>query len=305
MNVLENIDLLKLIGRQESQSLIPLSDFEDSILNRLKNGISQFGDELPWHKHQDNFRFRPHEVTLWAGINGHGKSLVLSHVMAHLMKTTTCILASLEMKADAVGERLIKQIAGLGKPAAGFSKGILKWTDDRLWIYDELDTVEHQRIIGMCIYAFTELKINHVFIDSLMKCGMDDDDYNAQKRFVDRLCWVAKAHGGHIHLVAHMRKGKSEFDVPDKFDVLGSSAITNLVDNVAIVHRNLRKEMLIEKGDDVDKMVPDSIVKVVKQRHGDWQGKINLWLDKESQQFKGSPDGKLEWFDIKPLEKVA
>ena len=307
MNVLENVDLLKFIGKQESQSIIPLSDFEDSIIDRLANGFAQFGDELPWHKHHDHFRFRPHEVTLWAGINGHGKSLVLSHVMAHLMKTTTCILASLEMKADAVGERLIKQIAGLENPASGFTKGILRWTDDRLWIYDELDTVEHKRRIGMCIYAFTELNIQHVFIDSLMKCGMDDDDYNAQKRFVDRLCWVAKAHGGHIHLVAHMRKGKSEFDVPDKFDVLGSSAITNLVDNVAIVHRNKKKESEIEKGGDADemKMIPDSIVKIVKQRHGNWEGKMNLWLDKESQQFKSSPDGKLEWFDIKPMEAVA
>lgn len=299
MNVLENIDLLEFIGRQESQSIIPLSDFKDSILERLANGIKHFGDEIPWEKHHDNFRLRPHEVTLWAGINGHGKSLVLSHVMAHLMKSTKCILASLEMKADAVGERLVKQIAGLEKPTDSFSRGILDWTDDKLWIYDELDTVEHKRIIGMCIYAFTELNIQHVFIDSLMKCGMDEDDYNSQKRFVDRLCWVAKTHGGHIHLVAHMRKGKTEFDVPDKFDVMGSSAITNLVDNVVIVHRNKKKEMEMEKGNDVDKMIPDSIVKVVKQRHGDWEGKINLWLDKPSQQFKGSPDGRLEWFDVK------
>ena len=299
MNVLEDVDLLEFIGRQESQSMIPLSDFEDVIIERMANGVSCYGDEIPWQKHQDNFRFRPHEVTLWAGINGHGKSLVLSHVMAHLMKTSSCILASLEMKADSVGERLVKQISGCGKPTTNFIKAVLNWTDDRLWIYDELDTVEHKRIIGMCIYAFSELKIQHVFIDSLMKCGMDEDDYNSQKRFVDRLCWVAKTHGGHIHLVAHMRKGKTEFDIPDKFDVMGSSAITNLVDNVAIVHRNKKKEFEIEKGNEVEKMVPDSIVKIVKQRHGEWEGKINLWLDKESQQFKGSPDGRLEWFDIK------
>lgn len=305
MNILEDVDLLQFIGKQESQYIIPLSDHQESIIDRLKTGITVYGDELPWRKTHELFRFRPHEVTLWAGINGHGKSLVLSHVMAHLMKSSRCILASLEMHIDALGERLVRQIGGTGKPTQSYTSDILRWTGNRLWIYDQLDTVEHERIIGMCIYAFTVLKIDHVFIDSLMKCGMDDDDYNAQKKFIDRLCWVAKTHGGHIHLVAHMKKGKTEHDIPDKFDVLGASAITNLVDNVAIVHRNKKKECQFENGESVSNMVPDSTIKVVKQRHGEWEGKINLWFDKASQQFRGSPDGRLELFDIPTSDATA
>jgi len=298
MNKLDDVDLLQFIGKQESQFLCPLGDYQEDILARLATGVKVHGDETPWHKASELFRFRPAEVTLWVGINGHGKSMVLSHVMAHLMKSTICVLASLEMSIAAIGERLIKQIAGNGMPTTEFAAQVLSWTDNRLWVYDQQDTVEHDRIIGLCIYSFTVLKADHIFIDSLMKCGIDEDNYNAQKRFVDRLCWVAKTHGGHIHLVAHMRKSKTEHDIPDKFDVMGSSSITNLVDNIAIVHRNKAKEEKVENGENVEKMIPDAIVKVVKQRHGEWEGKINLWFDKSSQQFKGSPDGRLEWFEI-------
>ena len=80
--------------------------------------------------------------------------------------------------------------------------------------------------------ALKELKIQHVVIDSLMKCGIMDDDYNGQKQFVDCLCWAAKTYGGHIHLIHHIRKTRSEEEIPDKFDVMGASALTNLVDNV-------------------------------------------------------------------------
>ena len=52
-------------------------------------------------------------------------------------------------------------------------------------------------------------------IDSLVKCGVGVDDYNAQKKFVDALCWAAKQHKVHIHLVNHIRKGNNETEIPD------------------------------------------------------------------------------------------
>jgi len=152
MNVLEDVDLLQFIGTQESQFISPLSDFDESIVNRLNTGITVYGDELPWHKTHDLFRFRPHEVTLWAGINGHGKSMVISHVMAHLMKTSRCILASLEMHIDALGERLVKQIGGTGIPTAMYAKDILQWTKNHALV-DDKDSLR-QLIFhhGICIY---------------------------------------------------------------------------------------------------------------------------------------------------------
>ncbi len=224
--------------------------------------------------------------------------MVLSHVTAHLMKQTRCLIASLEMPIASTGNRLLRQIGGLDNPTVSYIDEMLQWTSDKLWIYDELDTVKSERILGMCIYAMTELKIKHVVIDSLMKCGISGDDYNRQKEFVDRLCWEAKTYGGHIHLVHHMRKGRSESETPDKFDVKGAGEITDLVDNLIIVHRNKDKEKKIEQGKSVEDFVPDSTLTVAKQRHGEWEGVINLWFHKSSQQFTHSSDLRLERFDL-------
>jgi len=305
MKTLDDIDFLKFVGKQESQFITNLSEFGDDIKNRFKNGINNFGDELPWNKTHDHFRLRPSEVTIWAGINGHGKSLVLSHVMAHLMKTTTCLIASLEMPIASTGNRLLRQIGGISNPTPEFVDQMLQWTDDRLWIYDELDTVKSERILGMCIYAMTELNIKHIVIDSLMKCGIGGDDYNKQKDFVDRLCWAAKTHGGHIHLVHHMRKGHSENETPDKFDVKGAGEITDLVDNLVIVHRNKSKEKKIQDNKPVEDFEPDATLTIAKQRHGEWEGKINLWFHQESQQFTPSSSLNTEYFQINQVEAVA
>ena len=77
-----------------------------------------------------------------------------------------------------------------------------------------------------------KLGCKHIVIDSLMKCGIGEEDYQAQGDFVDKLCWIAKKYDVHIHLVHHMRKGRSEDDIPDKFDVKGASRITDMVDNL-------------------------------------------------------------------------
>ena len=150
----------------------------------------------------------------------------------------------------------------------------------------------------MCIYAMTVLKIKHIVIDSLMKCGINGDDYNGQKTFVDRLCWAAKTYGGHIHLVHHMRKGRSESDAPDKFDVKGAGEITDMVDNLVIVHRNKEKERAIENGEHVHDGICDTTLIVAKQRHGEWEGKIKLWFHKESQRFASGSNLITENFDI-------
>ena len=302
VNRLDDIDFLKFIGKQESQYLEPVKTFVDDIHQIFDCGIQTYGDTLPWKKTEDSFRLRPNEVTLWAGINGHGKSLVTSHVFAHLLKTNRCLIASLEMPINRTCHRLFRQIAGTSNPTRRFRDDVINWLDDKLWFYDQLDTVASEKIIGMCIYAFTELKIDHIVIDSLMKCGIPNKDTEKIQSFIDRLMWVAKTHGGHIHLVHHMRKGESEDKVPNKFDVKGAGEITDMVDNVVIVWKNKKKAKAIEDGKTVDKMTPDGVVNVVKQRHGEWEGTIPLYFDQPSYQFKGSPGGRLEWFDIKSAE---
>jgi hypothetical protein len=105
-----------------------------------------------------------------------------------------------------------------------------------------------------------------------------EDDYNAQKDFVNELCAFAQAHQVHIHLVHHVRKGESEMSAPGKLDIKGAGAITDMVDNVFIVWRN-------KKAEREGKGEPTCIVACVKQRNGEYEGKFGFWFDLESQQY--------------------
>jgi len=259
------------------------------------------GATLPWAKTHQNVRLRPGEVSVWGGINGHGKSLVTGQCLLWLLADHRSLIASLEMKPEATLERMIRQASGVERYRDEFEAGFLKWTDDKLWVYDQLDTVPSDRILGLCHYAAKELGIEHIVIDSLMKCGIRKDDYDGQTAFIDRLCWAAKSLNIHIHLVHHMRKGEKEEQRPGKFDIRGAGEIVDMVDNLFICHRNKSKERKRDAGENVDYDEPDATVTVAKARHGEWEGLINLWFDAPSLQFVSEPGQGAMRYDMVPF----
>jgi len=301
MKKINEHDFAGFVGRQESQFIIPASDLTDDVVDVFENGSQIAGVMMPWSKTHNYVRLRPGEVSIWCGVNGHGKSLILNQVCAWTLHEAKWLIASLEMKPMSTMYRMCRQISGRTDPTVDYVKRFMSWTDDRLWIYDQLDTVEPDRIIGMIHYAATQLGIQHILIDSLMKCGLGGpDDYNAQKKFIDRLCWAAKSNNVHIHLVAHMRKGISENHQPDKFDIKGASEISDMVDNVFIVHRNKDKEEKVRLKKEVDSEMPDCTLRVAKQRHGEWEGVFNFWFHGEGMQYV--PNSSLRAMPFLPLQ---
>jgi len=284
----DDIDFIKFLGAQESQYLERASNWTDEVIERLDGKGGTSGDILPWMKTHNLVALRPGEVSVWGGFNGHGKSQILNQVCAWGLKKSRWLIASMEMKPAATLHRMVRQVTGVKDVATNYARDFLRWTDDRLWIYDQLDTVKKERILGMIHYAAQELKINHIVIDSLMKCGIPNDDFNAQKEFIDRVCWAAKTENIHVHIVHHMRKGQNEVTRPNKHDFRGAGEITDLVDNVFIVHRNKGKEEKIQKGEAADPNEPDCTLGIAKQRHGEWEGVFKLWFHPESMQFTPS-----------------
>lgn len=238
-----------------------------------------------FNKMRGKFDLRPAEVTLWAGINGHGKTTLLSQVLLRAMESgQRAGLASFEMKPAVSMAKMTRQAAGTGQPSIGYIRGFHKWTDDRLWIYDHLGRVATKRVLAVATYMRKELGIDHMVIDSLMKCGIGTDDYTAQKDFVNDLCSVAQDTGLGIHLVVHMRKGENERSAPDKFDVKGASEIVDLADNLVVCWKNVRKLAKAEQDREPDD--PDAFVRIAKQRHFTWEGSFAFWFDPDTQQFR-------------------
>lgn len=276
----------------EHANVKPAIEFMGDLITFFNADTTYSGASLPWTKTHEQFRLRPAEVTIWAGFNGHGKSLVLGQIVLHLLKAQKVCIASFEMRPVTTLSRMCRQALGANNPTDEYVRRFCDRAGEKLWFYDQHGTVSTERVIAVIHFAAEKLGVQHFVIDSLMKCGISEDDYNGQKRFIDRLCAVAKDTGCHIHLVAHSRKGQDEFTAPNKMDIKGSGSITDQVDNVMTVWRNKRKEQALAAGkaDAEMQSLPDALIICDKQRNGEWEGKFGLWFDKPSFRFidKGS-----------------
>lgn len=290
MNIIKDRDFREFVARQESQSVRPAADFIDEAMDRLANGVSCHGDPLPWTKTHESFRFREGEISIWAGVNGGGKSLVMGQTAIWLAKETKVLIASMEMLGAATVARMLRQGSGVSEPSPMFVEKFRDYTKDNLWIYDQIGTVDPNNIIGMIHWGATELGIKHFMIDSLVKCGVDQSKNEPQKHFVDALCWAAKEHKVHVHLVVHVRKQSDERSIPDRFAIKGAGEITDLADNVLICSRNGAKEADKRAERAVDDEDPDCFIRVAKQRHGEWDGVYGFWWHEQSQQWVPKPN---------------
>ncbi len=266
--------------------VLPASGWLDQVIDHFYKPDDTPKVRMGWRKTQADFYFRPAEVSLWAGINGHGKSQLVGQVVLDLMaQNETVCIASLEMAPGRVMMRMARQAHGSSTPSVPYLKQFHAWTDGRLWLYDHVGSSTPQTILAVIRYAVDKFKVKHFVVDNLAKVIAGEDDYNKQKDFVNSLCTIANSTGVHIHLVLHVKKGKTENDMPGKFDIKGSGAITDLVDNVFIVWRNKGKEAKVRDGDGSDGDLPDAILTLEKQRNGETEGKYPLWFDGPSFQY--------------------
>jgi twinkle protein len=271
-------------------------DFLDDIKESYLSADKDTKIVLPWTNTHSSFAFRQGEVTVYAGSNGGGKSLLTGQIALHLVKQgqSVCI-ASFEMKPERTLQRMLRQFSGeslddpLTNDRAGFITKMVdrmdKFLSDRMYLYDQQGTTSPEKVIAMSRYCAVELGVKHIFIDSLMKCVKNEDDFNGQKSFIDELTALARDHNVHIHLVHHIRKQQSDETQPNKNDLKGSGSISDQVDNVFLVWRNKKKENQKNRGEVIDETQPDTFLMCEKQRNGDGQEWYGLWYDSLSQQF--------------------
>lgn len=252
--------------------------YRDDVVAYLAGGDTLRGATLPWQKTHEHIRFRPGEVSLWMGVNGHGKSLLTSHVMLDFLHQgqKVCI-ASFEMKPKATIARICKQASASAQPSERFVDATISHATGKLWLYDKMGHTDPEHLLAIMRYAVNKFGLQHFVIDSLMKVVKGEDDYNGQKNFVDSICAFAQDYNVHVHLIHHSRKLADENTVPGKMDAKGSGAIVDQVDQSFTVWRNKRKEQDKQKGKEVDETIPDAILVCDKNRHGDWEGRVGLY----------------------------
>lgn len=275
-----------LKGPDEAAMVRPASDWLDDVIATFEQQQHLAGATLPWSVTHNIVRLRRGELTIWPGMSGHGKSMLIGQVALHLMAQgeKVCI-ASMEMKPASTLQRMARQAAGCNVPDRRFVRDLHEWTNDRLWLYDQQGQVSPERILAVGRYCDEQLGVTHLVVDNLLSCGIPEDGYDAQKQFVLALATHAHDTGQAVHLLAHSRKGKDELTPPGKFDVRGSASITDLADNVFSVWRNRGKELAQDEGRHDKDNEEDALLIVCKHRHGEWEGRIRLWFDRRSQTY--------------------
>lgn len=226
-------------------------------------------------KVHDWFEFRPSEVTIWTGINGHGKSLMLSQVLLNLLHQgeRACVFSG-EMMANRQGKRIVKQATGLDRPTPEYIDAVADWIDDRMWLINILGSATMDRLVQVFAYAARRYGISHFVVDSLMMTDVPEDgpgSLSAQKAAMHKLTNFAKQARVHVHLVAHPRKVRDESVRPGKMDVAGSGQLTNAADNVFSVWSSRKDDGEPDDGE------ADALLELHKQRNGDMQHK-KVWL---------------------------
>jgi len=266
------------------------SQYQDDILSFFSDDVKG-GIALPFEKTLNDFRIRTGELTIVSGYSGHGKTAWLSYCLLYLLKQTKVLIASFEMLPKATLGRLCMQ-SGNSDPTASYIESFVSQIEHKLYLYDAEGETSASKVLDVIYYAAEKLNVKLFVVDSLMKCGINEDDLNGQKNFANKLAVAARDLDIHIFLVAHSRKTADEDTTPAKFDVAGSANITNLADNSISVHRNKRKEKALMFGEDPEewKKLPDCTVYLNKQRHGNGiETQWGFWFDSKTFRYKERP----------------
>jgi twinkle protein len=244
-------------------------------------------------------RFRPGEVTAWAGYNGHKKSMFTTQValdMCALQQRT--LIASLEMQPERTLLRMSRQAYGHNEMSRSYLADFSRWTDGRLWLFDHVGRISPATCIAALRYFADKLQGRQVFVDSLMMVCASEEHLDEQKQLVTDLVRVAQETGLHVHLICHCRKPQSGEDKPpSKYDLRGSAAISDQCHNVITVWADKAK-----KPDDYDR--PDALVTVEKQRNGEFEGRCALWWHAPSMRFVDKLGAHVEPYPIKRFTGV-
>lgn len=303
------VDFLTFAKSCDPPELRSASDYVEEVIAFFNGNEDMSGYTLPWSKTNNIIRMRPAEISLWAGINGHGKSQALGHVTVGSIKQGErwCI-ASMELKPYKLLARMYRQASGLAKPSDQLCRGdIYSYFDRSLFLFDIQGTAKAERILEVFEYAYRRYGCTSFLVDSLAKCGFGEDEYNAQKKFVDLLMEFSQRNDVHVHLVCHARKQKNEDEAPGKMDIKGTGALTDMVDNVFTVWRNKKKEQAMKEPGHKQKVYdePDCLLECSKQRHGEWEGRVQLWFDDASLQYKGEREHTARCYVAETGEEYA
>jgi len=256
------------------------ADFQEAYWARWFGGVEgEPGRELPF---RFPLRIRPHEMTLFTGDNGSGKSSMLGQIAIALgLQGARVCVASMEVPPEITLWIMARQLLGTGRldnderghQAAAMA---MAWLEARMRLYTFLGIGDWREILHVFEYAARELKYDTFVLDSVGRIGIGDDDYGEQGLAASRFADFCVKTGGHLFLVVHENKSG---DGSAKNRVRGSKQWTDNAHNVVGVKRNEEKGQKLE---DLGEQLRTNVIEEAEHRErvgklrGVWDAKFIL-----------------------------
>lgn len=252
------------------------------------------------------------QVTVWSGRRGCAKSTLLNQVLlGSANRGARCALISRELSEGETKQWMMLQLAGKQfNKQSRFNdfyftpnpivEKIEPWIDQYLRIYNNTYKGDILNIEDKIRQLYAEWPFQILALDNLMTIELDDlgerNEWDNQKKLLNKLTALARELKCHIHLVAHPNKQRQWLDCDS---ISGSGSIANYAQNVLIVHRiypdtfesQAAGAMSKEKIVDIQTSGCTNIIEIAKWRDkGAAMGKIvKLWFEIESNRLKSDP----------------
>ena len=248
------------------------------------------------------------EISLFSGLNGSGKSSVLSQICLSVVDIGRKVaLFSGELNEGRVLEWIQLQAAGKNNVRPSSYENyyyvpseikllINEWLNQKLFIYNNIHGNDYEKILYAVSDCISHKKVDLVILDNLMSIDLGEtrfgDKNNKQSVFMRQLKSFSEVSDVHTGLVAHPRK---TIGFLRKTDIAGTADLTNMADNVFIVHRvnedfkRLSKEVFGSRA----QMFYDysNVIEICKNRDlGVMDYFAGLYYEKESKRFKNTPE---------------
>lgn len=299
----------------KTTSEIDISESEN--IEYIKSGITNIDNYIKG--------FALGELSVWSGGNGSGKSTVLNQIaIESILQEYNTLIFSGELQDSRLMKWLNIQLCG--KNHLKYDKErdtyiplepeeTIKITNEKLFIYNNEVGNDILKILNAIEDAVINNNVKMVILDNLMSMNLSSygsEKYDTQTKFVTKLTALAKKLNIHIHFVCHPRKSVSFLR---KYDISGTADLTNLADNVFIVHRvnnDFKKqthEMFKWKSDNEIYQF-DNIIEICKNREQGVQDTfIGQYFEIDTKRFKNSKNEEKNYYErgleLKHIENLV
>lgn len=240
------------------------------------------------------------ELSVWSGGNGSAKSTFLNQLALETINqnynvaiysgelTSKRLMQWITLQAS--GKDNVINVGGFYKPTDEAKSKILYWLDGKLLVFDNAKGNKKDIILNSIKDVVEKKKVKVVIIDNLMSIDLDNSSkYDEQSNFIKELSSLAKDLNIHIHFVCHPRKTTLFLR---KNDISGTADLTNIADNVFILHRVGKdfirnfKETFDIKDDKYQLFNYSNVIEICKNREYGVQDEfIGLYYEKESKRL--------------------